>query len=201
MPSVSLTARAHQVLHRHIQPGDFVIDATAGNGHDTLFLAAAVGDTGRVVACDLQADALARTRTALAATQWQNVELLQANHADLEQLARQQGWPAPAAIVFNLGYLPQGDKTIVTRTETTLVALQAAIRLLAAGGLLSVLAYPGHPEGSQEKETIEIWLPQLSPSEFHCTVTESPPGRKPGPVLYTVQKQKPSSSRAESHNP
>lgn len=48
-------------------------------------------------------------------------------------------------ICFNLGYYPSGDKTLTTTQSTTLMAVEASLSAVSPGGLVSVLAYIGHP--------------------------------------------------------
>lgn len=161
----SLIQRAHAVLREVLRPGDRAVDATAGNGGDTLFLAEAVGPTGHVVAFDTQPAAIARTRERLAAAGIDHVELRQECHSLLA------AWnPAETgtirAVMFNLGYLPGGDHTLVTRPETTRVALDAAARLIAPGGRITLVVYRGHPGGQAESEMVEERLQTLDAERF-----------------------------------
>lgn len=154
-----LTQVAHVRLAQVIQPGDLAIDATAGNGHDTLCLAKLVGPQGRVLAIDRQPAALVSTRERLAQNDAETqVTLIEGDHARLLQLAP-SGWTGRvAAVVFNLGYLPGSDKEVITTAESTLNALDASAQLLKSGGLLSVLIYRGHDGGHAEEAMIEDWL-------------------------------------------
>ncbi len=161
----SLTQRAHAALLEVLRPGDRAIDATAGNGGDTLFLATAVGPTGHVWAFDTQAAALARTRERLAAAGIDHVELRQECHSRLAAWDPTATGPV-RAVMFNLGYLPGGDHALVTRPETTRVALDAAARLLTPGGRISVVVYRGHPGGQAESATVEEWLQILDADRF-----------------------------------
>ena len=158
-PLNRITAQAHRWLDESIHPGDTVLDATAGNGHDTLFLAEQVGPDGRVLAVDCQADALTATRERLTnASALDRVTLLQADHADAPT------WLAGhtfQAAVFNLGYLPGGDHAATTATESTLQALQATLDTLAPGGRLVIVRYPGHEEGLRESEAVLNWASAL----------------------------------------
>ncbi len=161
----SLTDYVHELLREVVQAGDCVIDATAGNGHDTVALARMVGPAGRVYACDVQPQALERTAERLAEQGLGNVVLLQRSHAELAAFIPQAEHGKVAAIVFNLGYLPGSDRRIVTRADSTLAALRSAVDLLQPGGLLTVMAYPGHPGGLDEAIAIaEFWesLPVLN---------------------------------------
>ncbi len=154
-----LTEEVHRVSRQVIEPGDEVIDATAGNGHDTLFLARQVGVKGHVYAIDLQSASIDSTRSLVARHGCaRQVTLLQADHAQLYGLIPAEHRGRIKAVLFNLGYLPGGDRAIMTRSESTLSGLEAALSLLCEGGILSVLAYPGHPGGAEETFAVRDWM-------------------------------------------
>ncbi|MEM6638820.1 MAG: class I SAM-dependent methyltransferase [Pseudomonadota bacterium] len=139
-----------------LRDGDHAIDATAGNGHDTAILASAVGARGRVFAFDTQRTALRATQARLtAAGHLGRVTLINACHSTLCAHAPPR---TVRAIMFNLGYLPTGDKRITTLHTTTLAALAAAETRLSAGGVISVLAYPGHAAGAKECAAVLDWV-------------------------------------------
>ncbi|MEJ2315891.1 MAG: class I SAM-dependent methyltransferase [Gammaproteobacteria bacterium] len=154
-----LTELAHEVVAGHVHAGDIVIDATMGNGHDTLFLAQLVGETGHVYAFDLQQQAIDQTRARLqmngAAKQ---VTLIKGNHAEMARLLPAGIAGSVAAVMFNLGYLPGGDKSVTTTAESTLQALDASPELIRPGGLISLLIYVGHAGGMEEHQVITEWL-------------------------------------------
>lgn len=147
------TELLHTLLKGHITPGDLAIDATAGNGHDTCFLAEAVGPSGKVIAIDIQEQAITSTRFRLQQSGLlDRTSLHHGSHADLVEIA---GGGIPSVIVFNLGYLPGGDHSVITRTEGTLAALAASVQILGPGGMLAVVCYPGHPGGDEESAAVE----------------------------------------------
>ncbi|MFN4874571.1 MAG: class I SAM-dependent methyltransferase [Akkermansiaceae bacterium] len=149
----------HVLLADIIQPGDTVIDATAGNGHDTVFLAEAVGDAGRVIAIDIQAEAISSTRRVLEEKRFENrVDLHEGSHAELAQYVAKS---SVAAIVFNLGYLPGADHAVMTQVDSTLQALAGAVIALKEGGVLAVVCYPGHKGGDVESARVESCLRDL----------------------------------------
>lgn len=154
------TALARTLLREVIHPGDLVIDATAGNGHDTLFLAECVGSNGSVLAFDVQENAIRSTRERLhQAGLASRVRLYQTSHA---HLAAHAELGSVSAIMFNLGYLPGDDHQLTTETATTLAALDAATNLLKPGGTLTIVCYPGHEEGATEAAEVETWLTTLA---------------------------------------
>lgn len=156
---VRLTDIAHQILADQLQSGDIAVDATCGNGHDTLFLSQCVDREGRVIACDLQEQAIEATRQRCC--DQYNVKYLIGDHAELLPALCEEYSSRVAAVMFNLGYLPGGDKAKTTFADTTTCALDASFNLLKNGGLLSVLAYVGHPAGEAEelavKSRFENW--------------------------------------------
>lgn len=161
-PMKTLTQQAHEWIESKIGPGDIVVDATSGNGHDTQFLAMQVGKQGTVFAFDIQPAALEKTSAKLAEHDLTNVRPLLASHSHMLELIPAEFHGQIAAIMFNLGYLPGGDKSIVTRQETTKEALQQALLLLKPGGVLSVLAYVGHPGGQSESREVQDFFEQSS---------------------------------------
>lgn len=186
-----LTRKVHQILEDVLRSGDLAIDATAGNGHDTLKMASLVGATGEVVAVDVQKAALASTRARVEAEGLADrLRLVQANHASF---LGNPGFP-PArragAIVFNLGYLPGSNKEITTRPDTTIEALTAGLHLLRPGGGLLVTAYRGHPGGLAEARAVESWIRSLDPAAWtvHCDEPPSRPGASLPPVLWTIRR-------------
>lgn len=153
-----------EILLRHVKPGDHVIDATLGNGHDTANLARMIGRHGILDGFDIQPEALEATRERLrgAGVAWEDIRLWQCGHERMEEVVARDTGRRISAIVFNLGYLPgSGDKAIVTRSETTLMALDQAARLLSPGGVLNVTCYPGHEGGRQEAERVKEWFLNL----------------------------------------
>ena len=154
-----LTEKVHHILTNHLKEGDRAIDATAGNGYDTLFLAEQVGPSGKVIAIDIQDCAIRSTRERLeSAGLIDRVRLVTEDHAITLRKLMVDDHENVAAITFNLGYLPGSDKSIQTRAESTEEALAASIQLLTPGGYLCVTAYRGHSGGTAEAETVEAFM-------------------------------------------
>ncbi|MFP4078771.1 MAG: class I SAM-dependent methyltransferase [Candidatus Izemoplasmataceae bacterium] len=149
----------HSILKTILEENDVVIDATAGNGHDTLFLAQNVA---QVHALDIQEEALKRTRERLDENNLTNVTLHRQGHEHLESLDT----PPPKAVIFNLGYLPGGDTSITTKRLTSLEAIKQAIKMVLPAGMVAITLYPGHPEGLEEAMLIESYLTSLSTKSF-----------------------------------
>lgn len=161
----SLTQICHDKLSQNLHSGDWVIDATAGNGHDTLFLAQQVMPGGRVFAFDVQQQAINNTRNRLdAAGYQQGIELFCTGHESMKQHVDAVGHIK--LIMFNLGYLPSADKTRITQPDTTVSALDQSLELLKPGGMLSIMAYPGHAGGKEETSAVLAWCARLEQAVF-----------------------------------
>ena len=159
-----MVSRAHDFARERLSGISriFAVDATAGNGHDTAFLAELAGTKGKVAAFDVQPGAIEATRTRLAKNGLGgNVELFLCGH---EKMAKTLGaeWNGNVnAVFFNLGYLPKGNHARTTLPETTLRALDAAWEMLAAGGFISLTVYTQHAGGFEESARVAGWLEKM----------------------------------------
>jgi predicted methyltransferase len=183
-----LTEKVHTILTNHLQQGDQAIDATAGNGYDTLFLAEQVGSSGKVTAIDIQDCAIRSTREKLESTGLiDRVKLVTDDHAAALGKLIEANREKIAAITFNLGYLPGSDKSIQTRAESTKEALAASIQLLSPGGCLFVTAYRGHSGGTAEAKTVESFM-RKSQRERHAVDCYEPESSNSPPILWVLRK-------------
>ncbi|MDD4913465.1 MAG: class I SAM-dependent methyltransferase [Methylococcales bacterium] len=191
MKRISLLETAHAMVGGCLWAGGVAIDATVGNGHDTLFLAGCVGEQGRVFGFDIQARAVASTRQRLLAEGVaQRVSLFHCSHALMTECLPAEAGGRVGAAMFNLGYLPGGDKTLVTHAGATLAALDAAGGLLAAGGVMTVLAYPGHIGGAAEAGAVADWCrEQALRRRFAVELIESAYPQPAAPRLFVIRKQ------------
>lgn len=162
------------------------IDATMGGGRDTLWLCEKVGDSGRVYAFDVQEAAVLRTRALLTSEGVHNrAELILAGHEDMEKYVKE---PVDA-VIFNLGRLPGGDKSVTTRVETTLLAAEAGTRLLKPSGLMTICVYPGHDEGARELHALVEWASLLDPARFDVILKKYMNQQNDPPQLIAVRKR------------
>jgi len=186
-PIVRPTALAHEEVAAVLRSGDLAIDATAGNGHDTVFLAERVGDSGKVLAFDVQAEAIAATRSRVEAAGLKGrVNLIHASHSTLPEHAAPG---SAAAVMFNLGYFPGGDHAVITRTAETLVALDAALMALKSGGILTVVCYPGHAGGDEESAAVAAWSGGLDALKFVTSIVRRIDTLRPSPFLVSVRRK------------
>ncbi|HPZ11450.1 MAG TPA: class I SAM-dependent methyltransferase [Bacillota bacterium] len=182
---IRITEIAQKQVAEILREGDQAVDATAGNGRDTLFLARLVGSSGRVYAFDIQQEALDETAALLDHHNMsERVDLIHAGH---ETMAAYVEGPV-TAVMFNLGYRPGGDRSIVTRPESTLRGLAAAIQLLKPGGLATLVLYPGHAEGEKEKSALLEYCSGFDGSAFGVVHSRLLNRGKAPPELLIVKK-------------
>ncbi len=180
-----ITELAHHYLQLSVREGDRVIDATAGNGIDTLFLAGIVGKSGHVYAFDVQSEALAATEKKLMENHLKDrVTLINDGHENLELYVRDQ----VAAVIYNLGYLPGGNKDKTTKHETTISSLGKALRLLKNEGLAVLALYPGHGEGKTEQGQLIKYCGRLSPREYNVLYLHLVNQPNEPPELLVIQR-------------
>ena len=177
---------AADILQRAVSPGDTVVDATMGNGKDTLFLCGLVGETGRVYAFDVQEQAVENTKARLQeAGVFNRARLFCRGHEHMKELAP----PGVSAVVFNLGWLPGGDHQITTRWETTRQAVESALELLSPRGVMVICAYPGHAEGGRERQALMDLLSALPPQRFNVLRQQFLNAGPGAPECFVAQKQ------------
>jgi tRNA1(Val) A37 N6-methylase TrmN6 len=189
MKRISLVNAAHDLLRDLLQPGDIAIDATAGNGHDTLFLVEQVTPSGQVYGFDIQQAAIDSTQEKFRQNPLSDcLTLFHASHADMADKIPVHLHGKISAIMFNLGYLPGGDKSVITQTESTLTALTAASRMLAINGIITLLAYPGHQGGDKETDQVKNWCEQLDTRQFKVDTIYSTEHKDTAPRLFAIRK-------------
>jgi 23S rRNA U2552 (ribose-2'-O)-methylase RlmE/FtsJ len=180
------TRLAQQMLGELLCEGDVAIDATAGNGHDAQFLAGCVGASGRVLAFDVQEAALRSTGESLREARLkERVELHLASHARMAEFAEAG---SVAAVMFNLGYLPGEDHALATEAAETMRALDAAAVVLKSSAVLSVVCYPGHPQGADESACVERWMNDRAADAWRVAKYSMVGTKSPAPFLMIARK-------------
>ncbi len=184
LPSSVLWAQL--ILKDRLRPGDVAVDATMGNGHDTLFLTQCVSPGGHVFAFDVQAAALIETQKRAPA---EMTTLIHSGHETMRAHLPVELYGKISAIMFNLGYLPGTDKALITHTETTMIAVQAALELLKSGGLLTIAVYPGHAGGAAEGRSIAAWSEALDSRRYEVQHLRPVNRAAAPPELWVVWKR------------
>lgn len=155
---------SHDLLSKSLAPGDLAIDATCGNGHDTVILSDLVGEKGKVLAFDIQEQAIKTTKEKIDQAGIENVRLIKDSHANLDQYIEEKVMIGGA--IFNLGYLPRSDKTIITKGDSTLTALETILKHLKIKGIATLVVYHGHEGGQEEKSLLLEYVRKLDQKYF-----------------------------------
>lgn len=167
-----------------VKPGETVVDATAGNGNDTLFLAELVGDEGRVFAFDIQQAALEATANRLDILN-DRVTLVLDSHANVDQYVLE---PIGGAM-FNLGYLPYSeDLSVITKPDSTIEAIDKLLGMLKKGGIITISVYDGHEGGVEERDALLTYVKSLHQADVHVIRYELLNQRKNPPFLIAIEK-------------
>ena len=183
MDNYKITEWCSRFIREQVKKGDFFIDATMGNGNDTLLLSSLCGETGNVLAFDIQEPALTHTKKLLETHQaLPNYRLVLDSHTNMRNYVPDE---SVSCIVFNLGYLPGGDHALATRSDTSIRALKDSLLLLKKGGMISLCIYSGGDSGFEERDAVLDWLSSLDSRKYLVLKTEyyNRPNHPPIPVM------------------
>lgn len=188
---------AHSLLHQVLREGDAAIDATCGNGHDSAFLAQRVFSApaqpgeecrGSLYCIDVQESAIRASETTLSAVlspeQMARVRLLRQSHVTFPAEIAPR---SVRAVVYNLGYLPGSDKSVITRAEDTITSLRRALELVCVSGIVCVTCYRGHAGGAEETAAVASLARSLPPTTWSVYLHE-PANRPSSPLVYTFYR-------------
>lgn len=178
------------VMQRVVRPGGFVVDATVGNGHDTLFLAQLVGEKGKVFGYDIQEEAIANTKKQLLERGLlERVTLFQKGHEHISETIPEEIHGSLSGAMFNLGYLPGGNKAIVTKAETTIKAVNQLLKMMASGGIIVLVVYHGHDEGEKERDELMAFSRGLDQEMVHVLQYAFINQRNNAPFVLAFEKK------------
>lgn len=159
---------AHKWMREHVGEGAFCIDATAGRGFDTAFLCELVGNSGRVIAFDIQEEAVTSTKTLLNEKELK-AEVYLESHIKMNTYVDKQ---SVDGIMFNFGYLPGGDHKICTNKEESIKAIEVGLELLKKQGVMALCIYHGGDTGFEEKDAIMSYLKTIDSKKYTVVVSE-----------------------------
>ena len=183
MKNYQITQWCSRFIEEQVKEGDICIDATMGNGNDTLLLSRLAGPDGQVLAFDIQEQALQAARQKLLRENAPaNYTLFLESHTHMADHVKPD---SVSCIVFNFGYLPGGDHSLATRSETSIQALEQSLILLKKGGLLSLCIYSGGDSGFEERDALLTWLKKLDSHNYLVIRSDyyNRPNNPPIPVL------------------
>ena len=178
-------AISHEIIRRVVRPGDTVVDATMGNGNDTLLLAELVGEKGMVYSFDIQEAALDSTKKKLGNAGMEgNVKLILDGHQNIDSYVPK----GIKAVMFNLGYLPKGDHSIGTKADTTIEALNKSMELLMTGGIVMLVIYYGGDSGFDERDAVLEYLKTIDCRKYTVLVSDFVNQINCPPIAVCIEK-------------
>lgn len=181
---------ARTLLRTFCDEGDIVIDATCGNGNDTLFLSKLVGESGHVFAFDIQKQAIENSKQRLVDHHADhNVTFYHASHDELTTQLPSDLHTKVTAAIFNLGYLPGSDKSITTTGSSTIGAIEQLLQLLKPEGVIILVIYHGHEEGKREKELVMNYVKHLDQKQAHVLQYEFINQKNDPPFVVAIEKR------------
>lgn len=158
---------SHDYIRMVVKDGDVVVDATAGNGNDTIFLAELVGEKGIVYSFDIQKDTLEKTGIKLTERNLnERVKLINDGHENIDKYIKCE----IKAVMFNLGYLPGGDHSIHTNGDTTIIAIEKCMKLMSKNGIIMLVIYYGGDSGFEEKDVLIKYLESIDSKKYTVLV-------------------------------
>jgi 16S rRNA C1402 N4-methylase RsmH len=181
---------ARLLLEKSIKAGDIAIDATVGNGHDTVFLSELVGMDGKVFGFDIQEQALESCTEKLRDRNLQDrVTLFHQGHQHVRECVPSTLHGKVTGAIFNLGYLPGGDKKVVTTPETTISAVKQILQILAPEGIIVIVIYHGHPEGQIERDNLLDYVQTLDQKDAHVLKYQFLNQKNNPPFIIAIEKR------------
>ena len=170
-------------INEFTKPGDTLVDATAGNGNDTLKLLQRTGENGKVFAFDIQKEALFTTDKKLKENGYSNYELILDSHAEIDKYV---SFPV-TCVIFNLGYLPGGDHSVCTKGETTIRAIEKSLNLISDNGFVAITVYYGKNSGTEEKDAVMEFIKSLDHKKYTALVFDfyNRPNNPPISIIIT----------------
>ncbi|MEG0855242.1 MAG: class I SAM-dependent methyltransferase [Terrisporobacter sp.] len=173
-------------IDKIVKDGDTVVDATMGNGYDTVYLAKIVGNNGKVYSFDVQEEAIKSTRKKIEKEELNDfVTLILDGHQNIDKYVKEE----VSCILFNLGYLPRAKHQVITKPNTTLMAIEKSLELLKPNGIISIAMYTGHEGGMDERNYVCEYLNKLDQNYYNVLHMEFTNQINNPPELILVEKK------------
>jgi tRNA A58 N-methylase Trm61 len=180
---------AKTLMEKSISPGDVAVDATLGNGNDTVFLADLVGTHGFVFGFDVQKEAIEKSRIKLMEHHFlDRVALFHKGHETIKDSIPATYHGEIKAAIFNLGYLPGSDKSVVTKPDTTISAITQLLEILAPGGMIVLVIYHGHPEGAVERDELMEFVRKIDQKQARVLLYQFLNQKNDPPFIVAIEK-------------
>ena len=181
---------ARKLLQLAVQNGDIAIDATIGNGHDTVFLAKIVGETGHVYGFDIQDLAIQNTTERLINEDLaKQVTIVKKSHAKVKEVVPSHQHGKIKGAIFNLGYLPGSDKSIVTVPDSTISSIEQILEMMAPEGIIVIVIYHGHEGGAIEKDALMNYVQSIPQDQAHVLIYRFLNQANNPPFIVAIEKK------------
>lgn len=182
-----LTSFNKAIIDKYIEREQITaIDCTVGNGSDILYLCENIKSSSVVTGFDIQKPALDNTDYLLKNNGFDNYKLICDGHQNIDEYFKEE---SVDLIIYNLGYLPKYDKNITTQVDTTLISIKKSLKIIKSRGLISIAAYPGHSEGSKEKEALDEFLSTIDSKVYHVMKCEYINQSNTAPLIYYIERK------------
>ncbi len=174
---------AKKLLKEKIDKNSVVIDATCGNGNDTLFLAKT--SAKKVYSFDIQKIAIERTEKLLEENELlSKCKLILDSHANFDNYVEDEF----QAVIFNLGYLPNANHDITTNGKITKLTIEKMLKRISVGGIIVVVIYWGHQNGILEKEILCSYFETLNQKNIEVLQYQFINQKNNAPFLVALEK-------------
>ena len=168
--SFSVLELSHRFISENVHEGDLCIDATAGRGFDTAFLCECVGESGHIIAFDIQQDAIDSTVSLLKERRLEKrAEVILESHSNMDKYAEKG---TVACITFNFGWLPGGNHSINTSADSSIEAISKGLELLKPDGVMSLCIYYGRETGFEERDALLEYFKTINSREYTVLVSQ-----------------------------
>lgn len=176
---------AHEFIKKYVKEGDFCIDATAGRGNDTLMLSKLVGDSGKVIAFDVQPEAIESTKSLLNENGVKNAQVIHDSHVNMDLYAEKE---SVKCIVFNFGWLPGADHSVSTHADTSIEAVKKGLELLSGDGIMSLCIYYGRESGFEERDALLNFVENIDSKKYTAIVSSFVNRPNCPPIFVAIRK-------------
>lgn len=181
-----LSKFTHGLMTLYLKPGMTVVDATLGNGHDATYVLEEIGKSGWLYGYDIQYDAILETSNKLKLAGFDNYTLHNTSH---DRLSEDFTAESVDMVIYNLGYLPNFDKSITTLLETTSRSIVQALEIIKRQGVIIITAYRGHEEGLIESDWIDTFASGLDGKSYHVMQAKYANQGFDAPYLTIIEKK------------
>lgn len=181
-----LSSFTHQIMSLYLKPGMTVVDATLGNGHDAVFALKAIGNSGWLHGYDVQGQAIAQAKKRLESEGLTKYSFYNRSHDHLLETFAPE---SVDMVIYNLGYLPNFDKTITTMLESTSKSILQALEIIKKTGLVFITSYRGHEEGQNESDWLDAFTSELDRKAYHVMQIKYANQGHDTPYLTIIEKK------------